>query len=472
MKNPLNPDRESLEKKIAALAKLFPECVALSAGPDGAVSPRVDLDALRRSLGEAALEAPERYEFTWPGKRAAVRDAARESRKSLAPWPEESYFWDAARNFYIEGDNLDVLKLVTPRWRGKFDLIYIDPPYNTGSSAFVYRDDFSKYGAPSRDDPDLSHANWCSMLFSRLLLARPLLAETGALFMSIDDGEYANAVKILDEIFGREHFVATVVWETKKEPKGIPPAAMRVNNHEYILCYAKSSAFRFVGDPRDVSAGFANPDGDPRGPWKRQYLQRFGCGFRERTVVDPATGRAYTFETPYAQEKLDRWIAEKRIIFPTSPSRYPARKEFFSEYKNPYKPIVTSWGLFSTKVGSEELKRLFGGEKVFDYAKPLELLKTLVRRAAPPDAFALDFFAGSGALGHAVMAVNAEDGGSRRFALVQAPEPCGKRSAAYRLGFPNIGAICRERLRRAGELLMRESGAEPADVGFRAYRAR
>lgn len=448
------------ELKLLKLRKLFPECVSTKKDDCGNVSYEVDFDKLRLELG-----FQETYSFSWVGKRAALQEALCTTHKRLCPSKRASKNWDRTQNVYIEGDNIDALKLLRKDYAQKVDAIYIDPPYNTGNNTFVYNDDFSRTSAGTLD----LHSNWCSTFYSRLLLSRDLLTDSGAIFVSIDDCEYANAVKILDEVYGRDNFVATIVWNSKREAKGIPPKNMCVKNHEYIICYSKDGSYRFVGELRNVEDGFSNSDGDPRGPWKRQYLQRFGQGFAKRTIVDPQTGRSFRFETPYTQEKLERWIAEGRVIFPDSSEKFPARKEYFYEYKNPYKPIVTSWGLFSTKVGSEKLKRLFGGQKVFDYAKPLDLLTTLLRRAVGPNALILDFFAGSGTLGHAVMALNAEDGGSRRFILVQAPESCGRKSDAYKLGYCNISEICRERLRLAGEELIVQTGNVDLDVGFRSY---
>lgn len=447
-------------QKFVALQTLFPECVFERRYPDGRIDYDLDLDRLLEEL-----EVKESYRFEWVGKRAARNEVFTPTAKQLAPDLAGSRNWSETQNVLVEGDNLDALKLLQRDYLGKVDLIYIDPPYNTGSNTFVYNDDFS-VSLPEGAD---SHSHWCSTLFSRLILSRSLLAEDGAIFVSIDDCEYANAVKLLDEVYGRKNFVASIVWESKREAKGIPPKTMCVKNHEYILCYSKNGEYRFIGEPRNVEDGFSNPDGDPRGPWKRQYLQRFGLGFPQRTIFEPSTGRAFTFETPYTQEKLERWIAEGRVIFPTGRNKYPARKEFFYEYKNPFKPIVTSWGLFSTKVGSEQLKSLFDEKKVFDYSKPVELLSTLLRRAMRSDALVLDFFAGSGTLGHAVMALNAEDGGTRRFILVQSAESCGKKSVAHKQGYQTISSICKERLRRAGDLI-EQVGATSVDIGFRLYK--
>jgi len=417
-------------------------------------------------------ETEEKLEFLWPGKAEARREASIPPVCHLVPCREESVNWDETENLYIEGENLEALRLLQETHAGKVRLIYIDPPYNTGRD-FIFRDSFQNSGGnqgktqekvPKPQGKTL-HAPWCSMMLPRLILAQKLLAEDGAICISIDDHEAANLRLLCDEVFGQENFVAQLVWQTKREAKGIPPKLMCVPNHEYILVYARSPKFRFLGDPRNVQDGFSNPDDDPRGPWKRQYLQRFGQGFKVRSVTNPENGMVFSFETPYTEEKMARWAEEGRIIFPASTDKYPARKEFFSEYANPFKPIVTSLGLFSTKVGSEELKRLFENVKVFDYAKPLDLLVTLFRRTIR-EGFILDFFSGSATTGHAVMKLNAEDDGKRKFILVQRPEPCGEKTHAAQAGYANISEIGKERLRRAAT----RYGTLEIDSGFRVFR--
>lgn len=454
----MNSNRD-LNNKLAELRKLFPDCVAETDSKDGKKY-IVDIDKLCGKLG-----IEETYRFCWTGKNKALQEANRTTRVRLSPKRELSRDWRKTKNVYVEGDNLKALKALQRDYEGKVDAIYIDPPYNTGTNTFVYRDDFS---TTQNGVTDL-HSKWLSMMFSRLIVSRNLLADSGAIFVSINDNEYANTIQLLDEVYGHENYVTTIVWDSKREAKGIPPKSMCVKNHEYIICYSKNGNYRFIGDLRCVEDGFTNPDSDPRGPWKRQYLQRFGQGFPLRSIINPDSGKSFTFETPYTQEKLDSWIMEGRVIFPDSENRYPARKEFFQEYQNPYKPIVTSWGLFSAKVGSEQLKSLFDGKKVFDYPKPLELLKILLRRTVRPDALVMDFFAGSGSFGHAVMELNAEDNGKRRFILIQSPEACRKRSEAFKWGYANVSAICMERLRRAGDMLKKQKGNSKLDVGFRVY---
>ncbi len=326
----------------------------------------------------------------------------------------------------IEGDNFHALTCLNYTHKGKIDVIYIDPPYNTGSDGFVYKDKrvLNKFpdGTTVPTDHPLRHSYWLSFMHKRLELAKNLLSNRGVIFISIDDNEQANLKLLCDHVFGEKNFVCTIVWQTKTEAKGIPPRTMCVTNHEYIFAYTKNDNFKFVGDLRQIEDGFSNPDNDPRGAWKRQYLQRFGQGFSEKTITNPQNGMSFTFETPYTFEKMQRWIDEGIIIFPKSSEKFPARKEYFSEYDNPYKPIVTNFGLYSTKVNSEKLKAIFNEEKVFDYSKPIDLMKDLLRRAFNKTSTILDFFAGSGTTMHATIQLNEEDGGHRQCILVQQNE--------------------------------------------------
>lgn len=412
------------------------------------------------------------YEFSWIGKKAAVREAHKPTDKTLCPCREESVDWDTTGNVYIEGDNLDALKLLQTSHSGTIKMIYIDPPYNTGTK-LVYRDDFRKKKDPgTKETEGRVHSDWCSMMYPRLLLARNLLSDDGALFVSIDDIEAANLKKICNELFGEENFVSCLNWNTKKAAQGMAAHNMIVCNHEYILVYARDAgSFKFLGIERDKANGFSNPDNDPRGVWKRQYLQRLGQGLPKRVLTDPETGRVFSFETPYTQKKIDRWIEEKRIIFPKDPSRYPVRKEFLSEYKN-RQQLVTSLGLYATKATTEKLYKLFDGKKIFTNPKPETLLVYLLRVTTGGEAVVLDFFSGSATTAHAVMRLNAEDGGKRRFIMVQMPEPCAAESEAARLGYTTISEIGKERIRRAGIAIRKEPGpgGQSPDIGFRVYK--
>ena len=480
-------------RNVETLLHLFPQCAAEVRDAKGVVRRVVDFDALRKLLGERRAAPQERYEFTWVGKRAAFESALAPTSAKLRPCPEESVDWDATRNLYLEGDNLDALKLLPPDFSKKVKTIYIDPPYNTGSGALVYADDFRVGGAEyarrsgardasgrgrSRDagttNPRI-HTDWLSMIYPRLILAREFLTDDGAILISISDVELANLRHLCDEVFGERHFIAVFNWNTKKAAQGMATANMIVENHEYVVVYAKDSAlFRFKGLERDAADGFSNPDGDPRGVWKRQYLQRLGQGLPVRTIVDPHSGRAFSFETPYTQDKLNQWVKEGRIIFPKNPKKYPARKEFLAEYKN-RRQLVTSLGLFPTKATTEQLYALFSGVKIFTNPKPEPLIRFLIEQTTGDDDLVLDFFSGSATTADAVMRLNAEDGGRRRFIMVQIPEECGAKTEARKAGYANISEIGKERIRRAGAKLRAELAAQGVvsstpDVGFRVYK--
>ena len=401
--------------------------------------------------------------FIKPGTICEDREApeieAQPCKKSLVPCKEESADWETTHNMYIEGENLEALKLLMETCQNKIKMIYIDPPYNTGNK-FVYKDDL------------LTSSAWRSMMYPRLLLARDLLIEDGAVFISIDDNEAANLKNICNDIFGENNFVACLNWNTKKAAQGMATQNLIVCNHEYVLVYAKdSSLFKFLGIDRDENNGFSNPDNDPRGPWKRQYLQRLGKKLPRREIKDPETGRIFTIETPYTQEKINRWIKENRILFPKNESQYPARKEFLHEYKNKQQ-LVTSLGLYATKATTEKLYNLFNGKKVFTSPKPETLIAFLVRVTTKPHDIVLDFFSGSATTAHAVMQINAEDGGKRQFIMVQMPETCVPGSEAARIGYKTISEIGKERIRRAGNKIKENTGQRGLnlDTGFRVYK--
>ena len=475
------------DENFRQLAALFPRAVTETVDAEGRVVRAIDKDVLMEEIGGAVVEGgAECYQFTWPGKRQAALLAGAPAAQTLCPCREESVGKDGtpggfdSENLWIEGDNLEALKLLRETHQGSIRMIYIDPPYNTGHD-LLYQDDFSQNldaylaGGGQAEDAAGSgrlHAGWLSMIYPRLLLARDLLAEDGVILISIDDHEAANLKKVGDEVFGEEQFLCCFNWNTKKAAQGMATVHMVVSNHEYILAYCgRGNTFRFRGLDRDEKNGFSNPDQDPRGPWKRQYLQRLGQGLPVRTLVDPATGHVFSFETPYTQDKLDRWVAENRILFPEDPARYPARKEFLAEYPN-RQQLVTSLGLYPTKAATEKLYRLFDGEKIFTTPRPDARIKFLVEQAAGPGDIVLDFFSGSATTGQAVMQQNARDGGGRTFILVQLPEPIDPRSAAARAGYRDICAIGRERLRRAGAQIRAEhSDAAPGlDLGFRVLR--
>ena len=472
---------------IEKIGALFPAAITEMRGEDGQIKKGINFEVLKQLLSRDVVDGDECYEFTWVGKKAAMAEAARPITKTLRPVKEDSRDWDTTQNLYIEGDNLEVLKILQESYLGKVKMIYIDPPYNTGHD-FIYRDKFQRSQQEENEQMGMYdeaenqmfentegngrfHSEWCSMLYSRILHARNFLSDDGIFLISIDDNEQANAKKICDEIFGENNIVCCFNWNTKKAAQGMTTANMVVSNHEYVLVYAKNiKNFRFRGLDRDEENGFSNPDNDPRGLWKRQYLQRLGQGLPTRTIIDPKNGNAFSFETPYTQEKLDRWVAEGRIIFPNDSSKYPARKEFLSEYENKQQ-LVTSLGLYATKATTEKLYSLFDGNKVFTNPKPDTLMKFIVQQSVN-DGIILDFFSGSATTAHAAMQLNAEDGGHRKFIMVQWPESCAEGTEAANAGFKNICEIGKERIRRAGDKIKADnpSDTQDLDIGFRVFR--
>lgn len=478
-----------VDENIKKVGALFPNCMTERMNGNGEVEYAIDFDMLRQELSSVIVEGnEERYQFTWPDKKKSILLANAPIAKTLRPCREESVDFDTTENLYIEGDNLDVLKLLQETYLGKIKMIYIDPPYNTGND-FVYNDDFAEdadtylansgqYDAEGNrlvqntESNGRFHTDWLNMIYSRLKLAKALLSDNGVILISINAHEAENLKKICDEVLGENNFVCRFGWETKKAAQGMTTANMVVDNQESIYAYAKDiNGFKFRGLDRDEENGFSNPDNDPRGLWKRQYLQRLGQGLPIRTIIDPATGNKFSFETPYTQEKLDRWIAENRIIFPSDPNKYPARKEFLSEYENKQQ-LVTSLGLYATKATTEKLYEIFDDKKVFTNPKPHTLIKFLVHQCTARDGYILDFFSGSATTAHAVMQLNAEDGGNRKFIMVQLPEETDAKSEAYKAGYKNICEIGKERIHRAGRRIKDESPltTQNLDTGFRVLK--
>ena len=477
------------DENYRKLAELFPNAVTETIDENGEVVRAIDKDVLMQEIAVKVVDGrEERYQFTWPDKKKSVLLANAPISKTLRPCREESVDFDNTKNLYIEGDNLEVLKLLQETYLGKIKMIYIDPPYNTGND-FVYEDDFAQsteeYLAGSgqfdengnrmvqnTESNGRFHTDWLNMIYPRLRISKDLLADNGVILVSINAYESENMKKICDEIFGANNFVCRFGWETKKAAQGMTTANMVVDNQESIYAYAKNiSNFKFRGLDRDEENGFSNPDNDPRGLWKRQYLQRLGQGLPVRTIKDPKTGNVFSFETPYTQEKLDRWIVEGRIIFPSDSSKYPARKEFLNEYENKQQ-LVTSLGLYATKATTEKLYDIFDGKKIFTNPKPDTLLRFLVQQCLFDDEIVLDYFSGSATTAHAVMQLNAEDGGHRKFIMVQLPEATDEKSEAYKAGYKNICEIGKERIRRAGKKIKEDSPltTQGLDIGFRVLK--
>ena len=473
-------------QNIDRIAALFPNCVTEASDGHGGIKRAINFERLKQMLSPDVVDGDECYEFTWVGKKAAIVEANKPIRKTLRPCVEESKNWDTTENLYIEGDNLEVLKLLQESYLGKVKMIYIDPPYNTGND-FIYADDFMRsqeeeneqMGMYDEDENHLFkntdangrfHSDWCSMIYSRLMLARNLLSDDGIVMVSIDEHEHSNLLSIMNEIFGESNYVDSIVWDKKSSAKGVPPRNMMVNVHEYIVAYQKSISFRFVGEKRDEEAdGFKNPDNDPRGPWRESNIKSTTKPIEDAfTIVDPNTGKEYTNTWAFSRESLERMIQENRILWKDS---LPKQKEFMSEMTNENKAIKSNWGVFDAQSTTVFLKHLIP-EMKFDNPKPINLMKYLIRVSMGSDGVILDLFSGSATTSEAVMRVNEEDGGKRKYIAVQIQEKIDSETETYKAGYKNICEIGKERIRRAGDKIKSESPmtTQDLDIGFRVLK--
>ncbi len=474
------------DENYRKLAELFPNAVTETIDENGEVVRVIDKDVLMQEIAVKVVDGrEERYQFTWPDKKESVLLANAPISKTLRPCREESVDFDNTENLYIEGDNLEVLKLLQETYLGKIKVIYIDPPYNTGND-FVYEDDFAQsteeYLANSGQfDEDGNrmvqntesngrfHTDWLNMIYPRLRLAKDLLADDGAIFVSIDEHEHENLLHVMNEIFGESNYIDSIVWDKKSSAKGVPPRNMMVNVHEYIVAYQKRE-FKFVGEKRGADAdGFKNPDNDPRGPWRESNIKSTTKPIEQAfTIVDPNTGREYHNTWAFSKESLDRMIKEERILWKDS---LPKQKEFMNELTNENKAIKSNWGVFDAQSTTVFLKKLIPEVK-FDNPKPISLMKYLTSVAVGRDDTVLDFFSGSATTAHAVMQLNAEDGGHRKFIMVQLPEATDEKSEAYKAGYKNICEIGKERIRRAGKKIKEDSPltTQGLDIGFRVLK--
>ena len=475
---------------ISKIGQLFPEVLTAKRDEAGRLRPAIDFEKLKQFLSEEIVDGRESYEFTWVGKREAIAEAGRPTTKTLRPDLDESVDFDKSENIFITGDNLEVLKILQESYLGKIDMIYIDPPYNTGKD-FVYSDKFQKTDQELKEEMDLLdeegrqvvglqpnekssaryHSDWLNMMYPRLRLARNLLKDNGAIFISIDENEYSNLKQMLDEIFGEGTFIENIVWDKKSSAKGVPPTTMMAGVHEYILVFQKKKDFRFLGEKRQES-DFSNPDNDPRGLWRNTNIKSTTSS-KEFTIIDPETGISYTDTWAFSEKELNRLISERYIIFPKNPNGQVRRKEFMNELQNEHKAIKSSFGLFDGQTNTEYVKKLFGIDKLFSNPKPINLLKYLISVTLPKDnSIILDFFGGSGTTADAVMQLNAEDGGNRKFILCTLDEEVADKSAAKEAGYETIDQISRERIRRAAAKIQEEHPelVGKQDFGFKAYK--
>lgn len=497
MNKPKFETPDMVEKNIEKLAEIFPNCITEARDENGKLKKAVNFEMLQQILStEFPPEgSPERYEFTWVGKRAAIAEANKPIRKTLRPCKAESKNWDTTENLYIEGDNLEVLKLLQESYLGKVKMIYIDPPYNTGND-FIYRDDFKQTqqeydeqaGLFDEDENRLFkntetngrfHSDWCSMMYSRLMLAKNFLSDDGVIFISIDDNEQENLKKICGEVFGESNFLAQIIWERAYSPVNLKKHFSE--NHDFIICYAKDiNSIVCNGLKRNDSADdrYSNPDNDSRGVWMSSDLS-VGPAIESKIyeIVTPS-GRIVLPPSGYCwrldKNKFNEYLKDNRIWFGKDGNNVPRIKRFLSEVKNTVTPL-TIWKY--TEVGhsqsaKQNFKKLFDGKDFFDYPKPIKLIQRCVSLYTNNNDIILDFFSGSATTAHAVMQLNAEDGGHRKFIMVQLPEVCDEKSEAYKAGYKNICEIGKERIRRASEKIKADNPltTQDLDIGFRVFK--
>lgn len=490
-------------QNIDKIAALFPNCITEmldeeKSTPDRKVYKRgINFELLKQMLSPDVVDGDEAYEFTWVGKKASIVEANKPIRKTLRPCPAESKNWDDTENLYIEGDNLEVLKLLQESYLGKVKMIYIDPPYNTGND-FIYADDFMRsqdeenrqMGMYDEDENRLFknndsngrfHSDWCSMMYSRLMLARNLLTDDGVIFISIDDNEQENLKKICDEVLGSSNFIAQMVWQKRTSPD-----ARRIISagHEYILAYVKDEVLgHSVLNPLPFDendyARYKNPDNDPNGPWiSTDCTAQGGHGTKEQfyDLVTPA-GRIVKLQDGlcwrYTQKRMKEEIDAGHIWFGFDGQGVPRKKTYLADREG--KTMWTWWP--NTEVGhtqeaTKEISNLMGQTGLMDFPKPVRLMNRLVHIATQKDSIVLDFFSGSSTTAHAVICENSLDSGNRKFIMVQLPEPCDEKSTAYKTGYKTICDIGKERIRRAGEKVREESPltTQNLDIGFRVFK--
>ena len=481
------------------IAQLFPNCVTERLGKDGKSELAIDFEKLQAELSnEIIAEGEERYQFTWPDKRAAVRLANTPTTMTLRPCREESVDFDNTQNLYIEGDNLDVLKVLRETYLGKVKMIYIDPPYNTGND-FVYNDDFGKDKGSFEETSGLFdedgnqtidpmqrntesngrfHTDWLNMIYPRLKVARDLLTDDGAIFISIDDYEEDNLKKICNEIFGERNFVACVAWQRNYAP--ISLKKFFSESHEYCYIYAKDlNQFQMNLLPRSdkQNKDYKNPDNDPRGVWKVGNLTVGPAVEKQVYEIVGPTGRKFLPPSGYCwrftKEKFEEMRKDNRIWFGTDGNNSPVPKLFLTEVQDGVTPM-TLWSFEEAghnQIATRELREIFGAS-IFTSPKPLKYLTRYLQIGLNKDSLILDFFSGSATTAHAVMKLNAEDGGNRKFIMVQLPEKTDEKSEAYKAGYKNICEIGKERIRRAGIKVKEEAGksAQNLDTGFRVLK--
>lgn len=500
---------DMVTENIDKIAALFPSTITEMRGEDGEIKRGVNFEVLKQLLSRDVVDGDECYEFTWVGKKAAMAEASRPITKTLRPVKADSRDWDTTENLYIEGDNLEVLKILQESYLGKVKMIYIDPPYNTGND-FIYADDFMRsqeeeneqMGMYDEDENRLFknadtrgrfHSDWCSVIYSRLILARNLLADNGAIYISIDDKECSNLKKISDEVFGASNFVANLVWQSTA---GSNTGTDIVTVTENILVYTKNrTMFTFDGIvASDQSYALSDKYENERGKYALDKLDRrrvaghysealnYGITMPDGTIRYPGGGNQKSNEGwnyLWSKTKVEWGISNSFIEFKKTNGEWSVYNKRYARMDNegnyvertiPFRNLITS-DQCNTAQGTSELRSLFE-LRPFDFPKPSGLIRQLLLTAVRTnkEAIILDFFSGSATTAHAVMQLNAEDGGHRKFIMVQLPEKCDEASEAYKAGYKNICEIGKERIRRAGDKIKSEHPDAKLDTGFRVFR--
>lgn len=478
---------------IEKLESIFPNCVVETIDEHGRPSKKVSFEMLKQMLSSNALSSEESYEFNWVGKNACIAEANQSIRKSLRPLKEDSLNWNNTSNIYIEGDNLDALKLLQESYLNSIKLIYIDPPYNTGSDRFIYPDQFGMnkdeydeeiglydedgnkvFQENSNSNPRF-HSKWCSMIYQRLLLARNFLTEDGAVFISIDDKEQENLKKICDEIFGASNFIGTIVWQHSIQPKGY--LGTFSIQHSYLMIYCKSiQSFKLGSFERtdEDNKAYSNPDNDPNGPWRSGDVRN--ALYRPNLIYDIVSPKGNIIKPcengwRWSKETLEEKIKTGEIIFNDDETRI-IRKIYLNNLEG--RAPETIWfgkDAGTTREGIAELKALFG-QAPFDTPKPTKLIERCIKLVDDPEMIVMDFFSGSATTADAVMKANSLDSGHRKWIMIQYPEEVGENTTAFKLGYKTIAEVGKDRIRKAGQKIKDDSPVttQDLDIGFRAFK--
>ena len=473
--------KDMVQDNISKLKENFPEIVT---------EDKIDFDKLKLILGNNIDENPEKYNFTWPGKIQAIKESQKTSYGTLRPCKEESKNWDSTKNLYIEGDNLEVLKLLQKSYNNKIKMIYIDPPYNTGKDFIYsdnYKDNLENYlelsdqvvkGERERESIGIKlstntetmgryHSNWINMMYPRLKLARNLLSDKGVIFISIDDNEIENIKRLCNEIFGEICFIGTIVRKRRQSQANLSKNISPI--HEYILIYGKNEGELLNRAPAIIDESkYKNPDNDKRGVYVTMPCTNKGGS---RYEIKTPTGRIIDEEWRFKEETYWNLFNDNRIVFPKGGNGKP-RYKLFLEEKKKQGVLPNTWldNLSSNQEASKEIKSLFNDKLIFDTPKPVELIKYLINLGSNANDIILDFFAGSSTTAEAIFKSNSKEYSNKKFILVQIPESTNEKSIAYKEGYTNICEIGKERIRRAGDKILEESDNKDLDIGFKVFK--